>query len=146
MTSKTATKRQQAAERKQQIIQLRRDGHLLTEIGEKVGVSPQYCHRVIVNYLDKMNEEMRADAAQLQMLEHERLERMLKAVWPDAMAGKLSAIDRVIKILEREAKLLGLDAPTKVAPTSPDGSASYNLEGVGLAGLLADIKAKESVG
>lgn len=33
----------------------------------------------------------------------------------------LAAIDRLLKIEERRAKLLGLDKPTKIAPTNPDG-------------------------
>lgn len=38
---------------------------------------------------------------------------------------KLAAIDRAIKVMERRARLLGLDAPTKVAPTNPDGDKPY---------------------
>lgn len=40
-------------------------------------------------------------------------------------AIKLSAIDRAVKLMERRAKLLGLDAPTKVAPTNPNGDKAY---------------------
>lgn len=36
----------------------------------------------------------------------------------------LAAIDRLIKIQERRAKLFGLDKPTKVASTDPDGKKS----------------------
>lgn len=35
---------------------------------------------------------------------------------------RLAAIDRLLKIQERRARLLGLDKPTKVASTNPDGS------------------------
>lgn len=38
---------------------------------------------------------------------------------------KLAAVDRAIKLMERRARLLGLDAPTKVAPTTPDGDKPY---------------------
>ena len=34
---------------------------------------------------------------------------------------RLAAIDRLLKIQERRSKLLGLDKPTKIAPTNPDG-------------------------
>lgn len=33
----------------------------------------------------------------------------------------LAAVDRLLKIDESERKLLGLDKPTKIAPTDPDG-------------------------
>lgn len=38
----------------------------------------------------------------------------------------LAAIDRLLKIDESERKLLGLDKPTKVAPTTPDGEKSVS--------------------
>ena len=38
----------------------------------------------------------------------------------------LSAIDRVLKIMERRAKLLGLDAPAKTALTNPSGDKPWN--------------------
>ena len=41
------------------------------------------------------------------------------------LAPKLSAVDRAVKLMERRAKLLGLDAPTKVAPTNPNGDQPY---------------------
>jgi hypothetical protein len=33
----------------------------------------------------------------------------------------LAAVDRALKIMARRARLLGLDAPQKIAPTTPDG-------------------------
>ena len=44
-----------------------------------------------------------------------RLERTLRAIWPRVLNGDLLAIDRALRILEREARLLGLDAPTQIA-------------------------------
>ena len=40
---------------------------------------------------------------------------MQLAIWPAALAGDLFAIDRVLKVMSRRAKLLGLDQPKKVA-------------------------------
>lgn len=47
---------------------------------------------------------------------------MLKDVAP-----KLQAMDRILKIMERRAKLLGLDMPTKIAPTDPSGEESFEI-------------------
>lgn len=43
-----------------------------------------------------------------------RLERAEAAIWTQIEGGKLLAIDRLLAIMERRAKLLGLDAPSKV--------------------------------
>lgn len=40
---------------------------------------------------------------------------------------KLAAIDRAVRLMERRARLLGLDAPAKVAPTTPDGDKPYQV-------------------
>lgn len=81
-------------------------------------------------------------------LELARLDHLHRAVWPLAIGADpndllaaptnppdLRAMDRCIRIMERRAKLLGLDAPAKVAPTDPTGSKPYT--GGGLAALLA---------
>lgn len=51
----------------------------------------------------------------------ERLRRMLLGVWDKAIQGELGPLDRVIKILERRAKMLGLDAPVKAEVSGPGG-------------------------
>jgi hypothetical protein len=35
-------------------------------------------------------------------------------VWTKALNGDVRAVDSVLRIMERRAKLLGLDAPTKI--------------------------------
>jgi hypothetical protein len=38
---------------------------------------------------------------------------------------KLQAIDRLLRVMERRSKLLGLDAPAKIAQTNPDGTQAH---------------------
>ncbi len=133
------SKRLQAAERKARIIELRRAGYLLREIADEVGVSKQYCCRVIQRHLEDLAKELTDDVARLRWQEYERLEAALKAVWPQALEGDLKATDRVIKIMEREAKLFGLDAPQRQEVTGRDGG-PLEVEGTGLASLLAVVE------
>lgn len=44
----------------------------------------------------------------------ERLGIAEKAIWPAVIKGDLLAIDRLLRIMERRAKLLGLDAPKRI--------------------------------
>ena len=58
----------------------------------------------------------RAEADQVERLvtlEVERLDGLLRVAWPLAMAGNLKAIDTVLRIAERRARLMGLDAATR---------------------------------
>jgi hypothetical protein len=43
---------------------------------------------------------------------------MITVLWPQVAKGNQGAVDRVLRIMERRAKLLGLDAPTKADVTS----------------------------
>ena len=59
----------------------------------------------------------------------------LLAVWfPLALARDHRAVDKVIRLWERQAKLLGIDAPQKIQMSS-DG-----LDGMGEEDLIAEAK------
>ena len=64
-------------------------------------------------------------AEHLRTLEALRLDEIQAKIWDKAIAGDYRAVDRVLRIMERRAKLLGLDAPVKVAPTNPSGDDPY---------------------
>jgi hypothetical protein len=77
-----------------------------------LGCSLQRAHRIIVGEFERLTRE-RAEAAQaLVSQEAERLERLHRAHWDKALTGDLDATDRIIKLMNRRAKLLGLDVPT----------------------------------
>ena len=54
-------------------------------------------------------------AHEIRMLHAARLETLLESVWDAARQGELRAIDRVLRVLDRQAKLLGLDMPQQPA-------------------------------
>lgn len=95
-----------------QIIELRRAGVTWETIAREVGfknASGAYkmyqraAERMIRPSLDEYRETVL-----------DRFERMHRAVWPRAKEGDLRAIDTALRIAEKEIKLLGLDAPTKI--------------------------------
>ena len=53
------------------------------------------------------------------LVDHSTGTPLTAAIMDDA--PRLAAIDRLLKIQERRSRLLGLDKPTKVASTTPDG-------------------------
>jgi transposase-like protein len=132
--NETSKKRLIAAERQREALDLRRQGYSYSMIAERIGVSAQTCFRYVRDGIDSIIKETKEEAEEIRTLELERLDELLRALWPGATDGEPQAIDKALKIMERRAKMLGLDAPTKVAPTNPDGSAQY--EGGGLASLL----------
>jgi hypothetical protein len=138
--SKASARRVTAAERRREAIRLRRAGSTYDSIGAALGVTRSTARKLVVGEFDRLNLETGEAAQELRTLEAARLDEIQEAIWPRAVQGHLGAIDRVLKVMERRARLLGLDAPTKIAPTDPSGSRQYT--GAGLSSLLGESPEK----
>ncbi len=100
-----------AHERTLQALELRKAGMAYNVIADKLGYrSKQAAWQAVHNALKKTLQE---PADEVRALELERLDALYKAMYPQALKGNLGAVDRCLKISERRAKLLGLDAPVK---------------------------------
>lgn len=108
---------------------MRRRGMTFERIGEVMGCSRQSAHRMVTEAMRELRETCHEEAAVVRELEMQRLDAMFEAAYQHATeaddAHYLEAIDRVLKIMDRRAKLLGLDAPAKIAPTDPTGGKPY---------------------
>jgi len=103
------------------MLALRRAGMPYDRIGEAIGISKQAAHKAVTKALREITSKSAETAAEIRELELMRLDAMLTGLWPQASRGNLGAIDRALRIAERRAKITGIDAPTKVAPTTTDG-------------------------
>ncbi len=109
-----------ALEKQMQALELRKAGVSYSRVAEVLGyASASGAHKAVSSALKKTLQE---PAAELRTLEIERLDAMLSAIWASVKQGQYGAQDRALKIMERRAKLLGLDAPVKIAPVDPDGN------------------------
>jgi hypothetical protein len=113
--SKTSHVRARSLDNQAKALELRRMGFGYAAIAEQIGVGKSQAHRYVVAGLDDARAQISASADELKSEEISRLDGMLAAIWPKARKGDCAAIDRVLKIAERRAKLLGLDAPTRTA-------------------------------
>ena len=109
--SKTSQRRVAATKRQAAAMELRGKGYTFEKIAEELGYrGPSGAFRAVSAGLDKT---LREPAASLRVLESERLDRLLEGVWKKAAAGNVQGVRAVLAILERRAKLWGLDAPTR---------------------------------
>jgi len=110
-------------EKERQVVQYRQGGATFDAIAKKLGYADESGARLAFK---RAMERMRDDALNNEMreLHRQRLEVALTAIWPDVVKGDLEAIKVMLKILERDAKLYGIDAPvkTEVEVTSYDGN------------------------
>jgi len=105
-----------ANDRHRQALELRKAGVSYAVIAERLGYrGPSGAHAAVGVALKKTLQE---PADELRQLEVERLDAMLLSIWPQVKQGNQGAIDRALRIMERRAKLLGLDAPVKQDFTS----------------------------
>jgi hypothetical protein len=102
----------QTLKRDSRVYELRIQGLTFDAIANEVGFSgpsgawqayQRIRHEVIFESID--------DARQLELM---RLDDLQVAVWDRAINGELPAAHCVLKIMDRRAKLLGLDKPEKV--------------------------------
>lgn len=103
----TATQRRKtAAEKRAEALELRALGYSYQAIAEEVGYGNKgSAHRAVAQALRDIPREQ---AEQARELELGRLDDLQMAAMNGAMAGDLFAIDRVVKIVESRARLLGL--------------------------------------
>jgi len=102
-------------------LDLRLAGATYDQIAETLGLTDK---KLAWRRLDSALRKTIAEPAEkVRRVELARLDAMLVGLWKPASEGHLGSIDRVLKIQERRAKLLGLDAPTKTALTDTSGKA-----------------------
>lgn len=94
------------------VLDLRRAGFTFQRIAEEVGyATPSGAQRALERIMSR-NIPMAPEEFRWQELD--RLDRMQVALWPRAMKGDDRAIGTIIRLMERRAKLVGIDAPTKI--------------------------------
>lgn len=120
--NRTSAAKARTLEYQAQALELRRAGKGYTEIGRTLGLSRSHAHRLVQAGLADAVEQIGEASEHLRAQEVDRLDALLASVWPQARRANLGAVDRVIKIMERRARLLGLDAPEKKALGGLDGA------------------------
>jgi orotate phosphoribosyltransferase-like protein len=116
--SRASRFRIQAARHGLRALGLRESGYTYAQIADELGVSEQRAWQLVNRELDRLNAKRAEKASDVQRLEIARLDAMLKGIWDKAQDGDFAAIDRVLSIMQRRAKLLGLDLADRQAATT----------------------------
>ncbi len=135
----------QREERRDTVMKLVLEGFTYRQIEARTGFSRGTIGRDIHARLESAAAEC-PHTKKYRELHRLRINQLLLRLWPMAMEGDLSAVDRVLRLLEREAKLLGLDKPQElqhsgeVALQKPDMSALTDKDVESLRLLIAEGK------
>jgi len=102
-----------AKEKASRAFRLRAEGWTYAEIAGQLGYqNPSSARKALLRALDSLLPI--EEANEIRRLESARLDALHAKLWSSAMDGDMTAIAGVLRIMERRAKLLGLDAPAGI--------------------------------
>jgi hypothetical protein len=104
----TGKARIERMQRVSQMLNLRMQGKTLQEIAD--AQEPKITFQAVSKAIKTtLKDIMIESVAEVRALEAGRLDAMQNALWPQALAGDMQAINTVLSIMQRRARLLGLD-------------------------------------
>ncbi|MCI3279105.1 hypothetical protein [Streptomyces cylindrosporus] len=124
--------------RRTELLKLRREGVRYDDdrIMQLGYASTEAARRDLNRALEQHRDEERAEVSIYRQMENERLDALLEACWPQATKPQpvldkegeivgttldMRAVDTVLRLMDRRAKLNGLDMPAKTEVTGADG-------------------------
>jgi len=107
---KTDQQRITATERRIKTLAYRKAGASYRAIADALSVSLATVHDDMQRAYAELQQEQNQAADDARTLENVRLDDLQAAVWQQARGGNLKAIGTVLRIMERRARLNGLDA------------------------------------
>lgn len=108
-------KRASVAERRGKAIAMRLAGVPLDTIADRLGYSGRAAvSKDIARALEQYQREVNTNVAELIAVELGRLDRLSAGHWAKATQGDPRAAEVILKCMAHRAKLLGLEAPTRV--------------------------------
>jgi hypothetical protein len=99
-------------DREIKVLDLRRAGLTWQRIAEEVGYADHT--GAYAAYKRAIKRTMQQPADELRTQELDRIDRLQLAIWQNAMKGDTRAILTIVRLMERRAKLTGLDMPIKI--------------------------------
>jgi hypothetical protein len=132
--------RVEAAKRERQAMDLRIAGQTYEQIAESLGYADHSgAYRAIQHGLTRMLKE---PAEELRQIELATVNQLQAQWWNRAIAGEKDAADMVLKLMQRRARLLGLDAPTASVVLGAEVGKDAAVDGM-LRKLVADPLARQ---
>jgi hypothetical protein len=112
----------QAREREIKALDLRKRGKSYNEIGIELGMTDAAAYQMVMRVLEAYDHDIRENVPCVRQIELKRLDQYIVALQKRINTGDPKAILVALKVSERRAKLMGLDAPLKVAATDTEGN------------------------
>jgi len=123
-------------QRQMAALHLRAAGANYEEIADKLGYSSRSgSWKAVSSAMQKLRQE---GAKEARMLQVQRLDELLLGIWQKAKKGDPRAVRAALAILERQARLMGLDAPSRLELAGFLNSGDWQQIKAALTAALAD--------
>lgn len=120
----TAARKLELALRRREVIRLRLKGRSFVEIGSELGIGTTTAFRDVTAAIQEAAEKRIADGALVLDLELARLDAIQAGAWDKALAGDPECVRACLAVITQRAKLLGIEAPTRVDILTRDQASS----------------------
>ena len=117
---KTSKKAIQEHEHELEVFALRKAGLGYQQIADKTGMSLGGAYGCVRRHLERMRSEACEMAAEIREMELERLDVIATSLWNKVVSGNEVSIDRYLKVMERRARMLGLDSANQTETTQDE--------------------------
>jgi transposase len=108
--------------RRKRAVKLRVDGHSYREIADKLRVSVQTAFADVAAVMERTQLAADKLAGEIRSIDLERLDIATKALLPKVKRGDLRAVEKLVAVIARRAKLVGADAPERSELSGPEGA------------------------
>ena len=105
------TTKMEAERQRYKMLELRLKGKTYRQIGEKLGCTAQNVHKEIQQAFKERPIE---NIEEVRQLELDRLDRMIEPLEDNVNRGDVRHVEAMLKLMDRRAKLLGLNAPERL--------------------------------
>ncbi len=125
-------------------LELKLAGASYRDIAKALDVSVSTAHGYIASEMEEVRELNRAMAVELKQLSLARINKMRLSLWSKRENPRVA--DTLIRLEEREARLMGYDAPVRWEGSGPDGGPIPVSGGIDLSKLsLEQLRQLESI-
>ena len=101
----------EVVEREAKVLELRRGGLTFDTIAKRLGFA--YASGAHAAYENACKRIVYAEVEEIRKIEMDRLDIAKSAIWTNVLRGDIPSVTALIRIMDRRAKLLGLDQPMK---------------------------------
>lgn len=117
----------QSQQKRRAALEMRKAGATYDQIAQAVGYKDGGGARKAV--IKAMGDVIQEPVAELKVLQHERLNHMLVAIWTRVQSGDLAAMNMALSIMNKMDALAGTEAAQRIEVDSTSSSAVLVVEG-----------------